>query len=150
MTAEPSLPASVTADHTAGPTYRVLVVEDEEPVRRLLERQLKRWGHTVQLAVDGREALARITAAEAAGEPCQIVLSDLRMPGMSGEIFLENLRERGGGYENRIAFLTGDVSSRELERVVADGEIPILQKPYEPEKLRAIIELLGQAGNFSL
>ena len=69
---------------------------------------------------------------------------------MSGEIFLENLRERGGGYENRIAFLTGDVSSRELERVVADGEIPILQKPYEPEKLRAIIELLGQAGNFSL
>ena len=56
----------------------VLVVDDNEMNRDMLAKRLVRQGHTVELAVDGRDALARLEA-----EPFDLVLLDIMMPEMN-------------------------------------------------------------------
>ncbi|MGI8845584.1 MAG: response regulator transcription factor [Thermoleophilaceae bacterium] len=73
-----------------GRTPRVLVVDDEESIRVALERALRLEGFSVDLAVDGPDALARMEA-----EPHDLVLLDVAMPGMSGVRVTERLRARG-------------------------------------------------------
>jgi two-component system response regulator AtoC len=70
--------------------HRILVVDDEEKMRRLLELTLKNMGHEVTQAADGAEALARFEEA-----PFDLVLTDLKMPGTDGIQLLRILRERG-------------------------------------------------------
>lgn len=70
--------------------HRILVVDDEEKMRRLLELTLKNMGHDVTQAADGAEAVARFEEA-----PFDLVLTDLKMPGMDGVQLLRILRERG-------------------------------------------------------
>lgn len=69
---------------------RILVVDDEAKMRRLLELSLKTMGHEVEQAADGDEALAAIE-----NHPFDLVLTDLRMPGKDGIALLSVLRERG-------------------------------------------------------
>jgi two-component system, NtrC family, response regulator AtoC len=69
---------------------RILVVDDEAKMRRLLELSLKTMGHEVEQAADGHEALAAIER-----NPFDLVLTDMRMPGKDGMALLSSLRERG-------------------------------------------------------
>ncbi|MEJ2553253.1 MAG: sigma-54 dependent transcriptional regulator [Gammaproteobacteria bacterium] len=71
-------------------THRILVVDDEVKMRRLLEMSLKNMGHEVIMAADGVEALARCEEA-----PFDLILTDLKMPRMDGLRLLGTLRERG-------------------------------------------------------
>lgn len=57
----------------------VLVVDDEEAVRRVISRKLRREGYDCVSAADGREALDKVTA-----DHFEVVLLDIKMPGMSG------------------------------------------------------------------
>ena len=68
---------------------RVLVVDDEERVRKLLTRLLQEEGHRVRAASSGREALEALE-----GEAYDLVLTDLTMPGMSGMDLLSEIREK--------------------------------------------------------
>ena len=69
---------------------RVLVVDDEVKMRRLLEMSLKNMGYEVVMASDGMEALAFCDEA-----PFDLILTDLKMPRMDGLQLLRSLRERG-------------------------------------------------------
>ena len=69
---------------------RILVVDDEVKMRRLLEMSLRNMGHEVVMAADGMEALA--SCAEA---PFDLILTDLKMPRLDGLQLLSTLRERG-------------------------------------------------------
>lgn len=71
-------------------TKRILVVDDEAKMRRLLELSLKGLGHEVVQAEDGEAALAAFDSA-----PFDLVLTDLRMPRLDGMGLLRALRERG-------------------------------------------------------
>ncbi|MBI5461833.1 MAG: sigma-54-dependent Fis family transcriptional regulator [Gammaproteobacteria bacterium] len=71
-------------------TKRILVVDDEDKMRRLLELSLKGMGHDVVQAEDGIAALEAFDAA-----PFDLVLTDLRMPRLDGMGLLRALRERG-------------------------------------------------------
>jgi len=70
--------------------HRILVVDDEVKMRRLLEMSLKNMGHEVVMAADGIEALACCDEA-----PFDLILTDLKMPRMDGLQLLRSLRERG-------------------------------------------------------
>ena len=70
--------------------HRILVVDDEVKMRRLLEMSLKNMGHEVVMAADGIEALACCDDA-----PFDLILTDLKMPRMDGLQLLRSLRERG-------------------------------------------------------
>lgn len=67
---------------------RILVVDDDQAVRRVIVRSLQRMGYDVESATDGRQALQAIHE----GRPFDLVLLDLSMPEMSGQEFLEQFR----------------------------------------------------------
>jgi CheY-like chemotaxis protein len=72
------------------PTLRILLIEDEAAVRDVLAAMLTSLGYSVQQASNGREGLARLEA----GEPVDVILTDLRMPGMSGEAVVRAVKAR--------------------------------------------------------
>lgn len=109
---------------------RILVVDDEEPIRRALLRFLQRRGHSVDLASDGREALQLI-------EDCSydIILTDLRMPGMGGELLLETLRARNPATARRVMFMTGHVARDDAALTTAYADVPVIEKPFSLNEL---------------
>ncbi len=88
---------------------RVLLVDDEPEIRRLLSRHLKRLGYTVREAGDGEEA-----AAAAEDEIPDVVITDMAMPRLGGLELLEKLRSLDPGLP--VIVLTGHAS---LENVIA-------------------------------
>jgi CheY-like chemotaxis protein len=120
---------------------RVLVVDDEVAVRHVSVRFLEHLGHTVETASDGAEALELLADRE-----YDVIVSDLRMPGLGGEEFLRRLREERRGLERRLIFVTGDAASTDAARVVADAGVPVLLKPVRLQELARVIEYAAGAG----
>jgi two-component system cell cycle response regulator CpdR len=113
---------------------RILLVDDEEPVRGLLKRSLEVDGHVVTTAMDGGDALARV---EEAGGAFDLLVTDIRMPIMDG-IALTLAVKRD--YPDLIVLLmTGFADQRErakgLDILVAD----VLTKPFAVAELRAAV-----------
>ncbi|HZB36658.1 MAG TPA: response regulator [Beijerinckiaceae bacterium] len=113
---------------------RILLVDDEEPVRGFLRRGLEMDGHTVALAIDGADGLERLNDE---GGAFDLLLTDIRMPLMDGiALALAAKRE----FPNlTILLMTGFADQRErakgLESVVAG----VLTKPFSLSDLRAAV-----------
>lgn len=118
---------------------RILVVDDERSIRQLLARYLERRGHRVDVAAEGRQALELVDD----GNDYDVILSDLRMPGLAGDELFRGLRDRGGSLADRILFMTGDAASAEADRIVAETGAPVLVKPFEMEQVARRIEQFG-------
>jgi len=108
---------------------RILVVEDEPQLRALLRLYLEREGHLVTDAGDGLTALAAFDA-----EPCDLVILDLMLPGMSGEMVLETLRADGD-----VPVLITSAKRSDAERIAGlrAGADDYLPKPFNPHELTA-------------
>src|SRR5437867_270631 len=109
---------------------RVLIVEDEEAVRRPMARYLTRRGAAVDEAADGVEGLARLRA-----QPAHVILAALRMPRMGGVELYAQLEEERPELAARVLFLSGDVS-----QLAEPGNTPVprervLVKPVELAEL---------------
>ena len=141
-TSDAEQPAQPAASHAAAGALRILVVEDEPTIQRLLERMLERRGHQVTLASDGGAALRLLESNE-----YDVILSDLRMPGLSGEDLLRRLRERDDDAVRRLVFMTGDAVSETSARIVEDAGVPVLLKPFTGEQVAAVVERIGQEGS---
>ena len=121
---------------------RVLIVEDEEAVRRPMVRYLTRRGAQVDEAADGVEGLARLRA-----QPANVILADLRMPRMGGVELYAQLEEERPELAQRVLFLSGDVS-----QLAEPGNTPVprervLVKPVELAELeRRILAFVRGAG----
>jgi len=131
------VPAAAPGGSLAG--LRVLLVDDEPAVRRPLGRFLKQRGALVREAADGSEALALLGA-----EPSDLVVADLRMPGMDGAALYRALRERDPRVAERMIFLSGDVA--QIGEMDAGDIAPsrILPKPIElAEFERFLLQYMG-------
>jgi two-component system, OmpR family, response regulator MprA len=120
---------------------RVLVVDDEPPVREALERALRLEGYEVELAAGGAEALHRL----ALGAPDAVVL-DVLMPGVDGLDVCRRLRRDG----NRAPVLMLTARDGVSDRVsgLDAGADDYLAKPFALEELLARLRaLLRRAGN---
>jgi len=130
------------AAHAASPSARtILVVEDEEPIRRVAERVLRRYGFDVLLASDGEEALLVWGRRR---DDIGLVLTDVVMPRMGGRELYEALR--GQGARVPVAFTSGHVTRGELEGEAGglDPSAPFLAKPWTVDELVAFVrESLG-------
>lgn len=117
----------------------VLVVDDEPAIRRALERALKRWGHTVHLATSG-EAACEVLG----GASVDLVLMDLRMPGMSGQTLFHSIAARWPHLLSRIIVMTGDPEAEDHHDWLRHHNLPMLMKPFELAQLelllRAVVE----------
>jgi class 3 adenylate cyclase len=118
-----------------GEPGRILVVDDDEGNRLMLERRLHRLGHQVLCAADGHEALALLRR-----EPQDLVLLDIQMPVLDGEATLRILRSDPVLRRVPVIVLS---ASRDLSRVVRCIELgaeDYLPKPFNPILLQARIK----------
>jgi CheY-like chemotaxis protein len=137
-------------DTVASPaTRRVLVVDDEPTIRIAMRRFFTRLGWEFEEAPDGESALGILRErATTPGEcPFTLVLSDLRMPGLSGIDLYERLRLERPEVLARLIFSTGDVVSEDAAAFVEATRCTILQKPFELAVLRELVERVARAGS---
>ncbi len=110
----------------------VLVAEDQDSVRRLASHALRACGYHVLEAAGGAEALH---LAEAVRGGCQLVVTDVVMPGMSGKELAEALRARWP--EIRVLFMSGYPNEVILRHGLMNAEVNYLEKPFTPSELAA-------------
>ena len=129
-----------TGDASPVPTTgSILVVDDEPQLAELLAELLAAAGHEVSTAGGGEEALSLLGSGH-----WDLVLCDLRMPGMDGPTLYREVARRHAGMERRFVFLTGDTMSPDARRFLEDSACPHLAKPFElAEVERAVALALG-------
>lgn len=111
---------------------RILVAEDEQPVRELVARALTQDGHSVDVASDGADALERLGA-----ESFDLLLSDIRMPIMDGiALALAAKRDRP---QMPIVLMTGYAGERERAQGIETLVEDIVLKPFELAELKASV-----------
>jgi DNA-binding NtrC family response regulator len=112
---------------------RVLVVEDEESLRRVTQLRLQQAGYEVTTAADGNEALAVL-----ARQPQDLILTDLRMPGMSGMDLLRRARQEYP--EIVVIVLTAFGTIESAVEAMRLGAHDYLIKPVNSEALKLVLE----------
>ncbi|MFT5051786.1 MAG: two-component system cell cycle sensor histidine kinase/response regulator CckA, partial [Chlamydiales bacterium] len=115
-----------------GGARTILVADDHEAVRKLARHVLEPTGHRVIEACDGTEALA--LARKHASE-LDLLLLDVRMPGMNGDEVLEILRAEGADCP---AILSSGYTQQSIDALVPAG-VGFLKKPYRPAELLAAV-----------
>ena len=112
---------------------KILVVDDEEPLRELLRKELARAGHTVEVASRGEEGLARYRE-----EIYNVVLLDIRMPGMDGVQVLRQMRSESTIPE--IIMLTGHGTIESAVECIKLGAYDYLTKPVKLDEIDLVIQ----------
>src|SRR5439155_591707 len=133
-----SIHADVAAGRPAGQRLSVLVVEDEEAVRRAMALLAKRLGHevtTVGRFADATERLAQ------PGARYDALLVDVHLDeAHTGFDLFDHLRTAGQGLEQRIVFTTGDSISTQTRDALERAARPVLRKPFSLDELREMLE----------
>ena len=136
---ETSAEASAEALPDLGP-LKVLLVDDNPMGRRVASLMLKNWGYEVETVEDGIKALRRLRVRD-----IDVVLLDIRMPGMNGYQVLEALREREGQEKLEpvpVIALTAHCVEGERERCLRAGMDDFLTKPMDRTLLHNALQKL--------
>src|SRR5215469_8029795 len=115
-----------------GKKPRILVVEDDLNERRGLADVLSAWGYQTEPAEDGDEALGKLASFDPS-----IVISDLRMPRMTGIELLKRLRDESPG--TAVIILTGQATIEEAVEATKLGAFNFIEKPIDPKRLQVVI-----------
>src|SRR5438552_2121622 len=137
---EPAAPAPPPTAATDALT--VLVIDDETALRNALLRFLGRRGIRGHGAADGTEALGLLGQRD-----FDVIISDVRMPGMSGREFLERLRRERPELTARVVFSTGDTFAPETATLIRESGVPTVTKPFDFAALERVVrEVAAAAG----
>jgi signal transduction histidine kinase/DNA-binding NarL/FixJ family response regulator len=122
---------------------RILVVEDEPTVARLITEVLGEEGHQVDAATDSQEGLTRLSR-----QAYDAVICDLRMPRLDGPAFYESLVRSGNPVKDRMLFVTGDTLGKATREFLEPRKLPFLEKPFLVEELKlAVDQILEKAAS---
>lgn len=127
-------PGKVAPQHPAQtPALRadkasILVVDDEEHIRDILQESLQTAGYSVDVAINGQEGLKKLKK-----HAYQLMLLDVRMPKKSGLSLLESLNEQGLSLP--VIVLTGLAGAEEIEEALSLGAASCIQKPFDIDAL---------------
>jgi two-component system NtrC family sensor kinase len=116
------------------PPLTILLVDDEPGIVRALTQLLRRDGHTVETAANGRMALEKCQ-----GQDYTLILCDLRMPQLDGPGFYEALARHQPHLCPRVTFLTGDTLSPSVQTFLDRICAPQLNKPFTAAMVRQFI-----------
>jgi len=134
----PAAPGRSGPDEASRPA--ILVVDDEPGVRVMVARMLTLSGYSVVSAQSGEEA---ISIAEEYAAPLDLVLTDVRMPGMSGPELVEVLLKLRPGI--KVMYMSA-YSRDVLPAGVQDSEVPFLNKPFTMRTLAlSVVETLRRS-----
>jgi two-component system, NtrC family, nitrogen regulation response regulator NtrX len=118
---------------------RVLVVDDDPPVRGSLRRALEEAGHVVTEAGDGEGALAQL-----AERPADVVLLDINMPGLGGLDALPRIREAAP--DTSVIMVTGEGTVANAMRAGQRGAYDFIEKPVD---LAHLVGIVAEAGRLA-
>jgi len=136
-TAAAAATTSAKPPHAAG--LRVLIVDDEPVLRELLMDLLKSAGHEVESARDGRAALRLALEGR-----FDVILSDLKMPGLDGQGLYESVCRERPEMARRFVFTTGDVVNPDAVGFLQDSGCVYLSKPFKLETILAVVDQAGR------
>ncbi len=127
--------SSATIQVSPPGAYRILLVDDEPGLRLLCREILQGEGVQCDEACDGPEALAAVQAS-----PYDLVLLDIRMPGMLGVEVLRRLRESPPCLNLKIIMCSGEASPDEMAQMLLAGADDYLTKPFSIVQLQARVK----------
>ena len=110
----------------------ILIVDDEPNVRLVFRTALESTGYSVSEVEDGASALDRLEES-----PADLVLLDLKMPGIGGMETLRRLRDAGNDVP--VVIVTAHGSIPDAVQAMKYGAIDFLSKPLRPEALRKVV-----------
>jgi two-component system, NtrC family, nitrogen regulation response regulator GlnG len=117
---------------------RILVADDEESMRWVLSKALKRKGFSVDLAHDGRQALSMIHDGS-----YDLAILDIKMPGMSGLDLLDRIREMKS--DLLVVIMTAEASMKNAVEAMKRGAYDYITKPFDLDVIDAIVEKVQRA-----
>jgi signal transduction histidine kinase len=125
--------------HVGGP-LSVLLVDDEASIRELVSRFLRRRGHHVETAANGRAALDAV-----ATRAYDVILTDLKMPELDGEELYARLVAMDALLPDRVLFMSGDTVADATRDFLSRTARPFVSKPFDLEVLASRIAEVGAA-----
>jgi len=117
-------------------TATILVVDDEEPVRKLVGLILKRSGYAVCTAENGGDALA-----QAAKQKPDLILMDIAMPEMDGYKATAKLKDNNELADIPVILFSGRPPAEDAGRSFAHGALTYLKKPFTDQQLLGLVAL---------
>ncbi len=111
----------------------ILVVDDEPSIRKVLATQLRRDGHDVRAAASGEEALDSLSEASA-----DVVITDLKMPGIDGLALLDAINEHHAG--TPVILITAFGTVNDAVEALKRGAYDFIAKPFDLEELRHTVQ----------
>ncbi|HEY8161830.1 MAG TPA: PAS domain S-box protein [Methylocystis sp.] len=132
VAAEPSTPVQEAARRR-----RALIVDDEVEIAGLLAEILRRLGFDCEIATSGEQAKQSLAVTAV-----DLILCDIRMPNGDGPALYDWLSIEQPQMTNRIAFVTGDILGPAADRFIARSGCPVVEKPFAPEEIRQVVDLL--------
>ncbi|MHB8143125.1 MAG: GAF domain-containing protein [Thermoleophilia bacterium] len=116
-------------------TGKVLLVDDENSIREVLAETLRRNGHEVETAKDGKAALTMLKQ-----RAFDCIVSDVKMPGMDGPSLFKAVREMDPAMTDRFIFISGDSINPSTQGYLTDLGKPYLSKPFNLEEFEAVLQ----------
>ena len=129
----PAAPAPETPSPGSG---RILLVDDEPHILHYMRATLEAWGHRVDVATDGEEAVAR--AREGGYD---LIVTDVRMPNLGGRELYERLSREAPDAAERVVFSTGDTVRDDTMAFLERAGRPVLHKPFKLAELRQVLAM---------
>lgn len=131
--------------HSAGPLLadavpevqvqgRVLLIDDDETVLTILGKALSQEQFELEMATSGRDAVTRLARSD-----YDVILSDIRMPGLDGKQLFAFLDEHLPEAKERVIFLTGDMGNPDTVTFLEESKRPYLAKPVDIPALLSLI-----------
>ncbi|KAB2903087.1 MAG: response regulator [Burkholderiaceae bacterium] len=128
---------AVPAGVFPSPAARILCVDDEPHIAAALRRLLRGAGHAVRVAGSGEEALALLEA-----ESADLVISDMRMPGMDGAQLLARIRDRWPAVARVLLTGYADLQST-IAAINAAHVYRYLTKPWDDQELLTVVQQIS-------
>ncbi len=116
-------------------TTKILIVDDEAYIRRVLELKLKNKGYKVLTAINGAEGLEKFNLYHP-----DVVITDVKMPGMDGQALCEKINNTNDEKPYLIIVVTCSVSESNMRWINNMRDTLLLEKPFSPSRILEAIE----------
>ena len=116
-------------------TAKILIVDDEAYIRRVLELKLKNKGYEVFTAVDGTEGFEKFNLYHP-----DVIITDIKMPGIDGQALCEQINNSNNNKPYLIIVITCSVSDGNMRWINNMSGTLLLEKPFSPSRLLEAVE----------
>lgn len=119
---------------------RIFVAEDDSEMRRLIQQTLELKSHLVTTTSSALELFDRLNYAQSVGIPVALIISDIRMPGLSGLDVLQHVRSLP--LDAPVVLISAFCDEATLDEADRSGAAVVMSKPFELESLLTVIDFL--------